>query len=253
MTFVEAEFWDLRVYPTQHSLQRFLDRALPIGTYTWDYVRAALRDLAVAEGFLVDYPPRWTRLAHSAPLYVVVGRFVCLPLMPHHRLAACWEPTTVVTEHEDLDWWAALDQGRVRLPPLPFQLPGSSPEQLQAARAAVYQQARQVVPDPPPPPRPRGLPLSPARWRALRAWWIERDLRRAQAKAQRDTYVQGQLAAVERLQQDQQQALAHWHAELWPNYQRTFAAVYQQARAGGPPVPPGRAPPFGGGPARPPG
>jgi hypothetical protein len=110
MNWIEPDFWDWRVEPTRHALERFSERLLPPGDYADAYVRWALRDLAIAEGWLAERPPGWSRLDHDAPLYAVVGRLLCMPLRPTPD-GGRWQPTTVVTEREPDSWTQALHQG----------------------------------------------------------------------------------------------------------------------------------------------
>lgn len=54
--FVEFDFWERSVDPTRHALERFAERAAP-PAFDWPYLGWALRDLAVAEGWISEHPP----------------------------------------------------------------------------------------------------------------------------------------------------------------------------------------------------
>jgi len=229
--FVEFGFWERSIDPTRHALERFAERAAPPAVDD-AYLRWALRDLAVAEGWISDTPPAWSRLAHTARLYLVIGRFLCLPLQPNLNRwrTGVFEPTTTVAEYTDVGWEQALELGCVRLPPPPPPPRPPDDHAYTAARTALHRQAATFTE--PDPPRPRGLPLTPARSQALAAWRDQRDKHRADVERRRSIWLNYHLAELDRNQAHGRDHLAHWERDLVPNYQRAWQDAYAQARAG---------------------
>lgn len=225
--FVELGFWEKSIRPTRHALERFAERAAPPATDD-SYLRWALRDLAIAEGRISDAPPAWSRLAHSARLYLVIGRFLCLPLKPHRWQAGAFEPTTAVIEYTDVGWKEALELGCVRLPPPPPRPPDD--QAYAAGRGALHRQAAAFTE--PDPPRPRGLPLTPARRQARAAWRDQRDKHRADLERRRADWLNYHLAELARNHTHARDRLARWQRELVPSYHRAWQTAYAQARAG---------------------
>jgi hypothetical protein len=164
----------------------------------WPYLRWALRDLAIAEGWLTEHPPGWARLRDSAPLYVVIAHFFCLPLQNHRARHGCWEPTTVVNEHEQATWAQALELGRVRLPPPPPQPPRRAAGRPAGAGARRRRPARPAGGHAPTGhPVPSGTAAdTTARWRA---WRTERDLHRRQLERERATRTRARAAPARAL------------------------------------------------------
>lgn len=231
--FVEPRFWERSIDPIRHALERFAERAAP-PALDWAYLHWALRGLAVAEGRISNVPPPWSRLADSARLYLVIGRFMCLPLQPHRHRARVFQATTAVVEYADVGWQQALDLGCVRLSPPPPRPPDD--HAYAATSAALTRQAAGfTAPDP---PRRGRLPLTRARRSARAAWRAERDEHRADVERRRRAWLDYQLAGLDRAQPYNRQ-----QRELLPTYQSTWQAVYQQTRTSGPGVPVASGPP----------
>jgi membrane-bound metal-dependent hydrolase YbcI (DUF457 family) len=153
-----------------------------------------------------------------------------------------WQPTTVVTEREPDSWTQALHQGAcgsVRRRP-------SRRESRHRPRSPARdwpsgQQARLLFAVTAP-PRPRGLPLTPSRWRTWRRWRIERNINRQQSALRRAAWLRDQHARLDAGQAAARAELERWQRELLPAYQRAWQQVYRQTRSEGPPRPSSAAP-----------
>jgi hypothetical protein len=112
--WIEPDFWDWRVEPSQHAVDRFAERAQP-PSFEYDYLRRGAarpggrRGLALgAPAGLVVALPRRAAVRGRGPLP--------LPAPATAQNEGRWQPTTLVTEYEELTWADALAEGRVRLP-----------------------------------------------------------------------------------------------------------------------------------------
>ena len=100
------------IWFTSHAVQRAAQRLDVDGTPA--SVRTALGGLTrTVPCRLASKPPSWARLKNDRPRYLVIGDWLCCPVVPgrNHR----WDATTVIAR-DGMTWRQAHEKGLVPLP-----------------------------------------------------------------------------------------------------------------------------------------